>query len=97
MDIIWSNYLTRDETSSGRVSVFTALRDQLALVGRGRPAAGAPRGGVLMLDESPIKKAGTEAAGAARQWNGRIGHVDLSQVGTFLAYANGPVRTWVDG
>ena len=55
------------------------------------------RGGVLVLDESPVKKAGTKTAGAARQWNGRIGHVDLSQVGTFLAYANGPVWTWVDG
>jgi SRSO17 transposase len=55
------------------------------------------RGGVLILDESPVKKAGTNTAGASRQWNGRIGHVDLSQVGTFLAYANGPVWTWVDG
>lgn len=55
------------------------------------------RGGVLVLDESPVRKAGTKTAGAARQWNGRIGHVDLSQVGTFLAYANGPVWTWVDG
>jgi SRSO17 transposase len=55
------------------------------------------RGGVLVLDESPVKKAGAKTAGAARQWNGRIGHVDLSQVGTFLAYANGPVWTWVDG
>jgi hypothetical protein len=55
------------------------------------------RGGVLVLDESPVKKAGTKTAGAARQWNGRIGHVDLSQVGTFLAFANGPVWTWVDG
>jgi SRSO17 transposase len=55
------------------------------------------QGGVLVLDESPVKKAGTKTAGAARQWNGRIGHVDLSQVGTFLAFANGPVWTWVDG
>jgi SRSO17 transposase len=55
------------------------------------------RGGVLVLDESPVKKAGTKTAGAARQWNGRIGHVDLSQVGTFLAFANGLVWTWVDG
>jgi SRSO17 transposase len=55
------------------------------------------QGGVLILDESPVKKAGTKTAGAARQWNGRIGHVDLSQVGTFLAFANGPVWTWVDG
>jgi len=55
------------------------------------------RGGVRVLDESPVKKAGTKTAGAARQWKGRIGHVDSSQVGTFLAYANGPVWTWIDG
>ena len=55
------------------------------------------QGGVLILDESPVKKAGTKTAGAARQWNGRIGHVDLSQVGTFPAYANGTIWTWVDG
>ena len=55
------------------------------------------RGGVLVLDESPVRKAGTKTAGAARQWNGRIGHVDLSRVGTFLAYANVRVWTWVDG
>ena len=55
------------------------------------------RGGVLVLDESPVKKAGTKTAGAARQWNGRIGHVDLSQVGTFVAYVNESVWTWVDG
>lgn len=52
---------------------------------------------MLVLDESPVKKAGTKTAGAARRWNGRIGHVDLSQVGTFLAFANGLVWTWVDG
>jgi hypothetical protein len=55
------------------------------------------RGGVLMLDERLVNKAGTKTAGAARPWNGRIGHVDLSQVGTFLAFANGLVWTWVDG
>jgi SRSO17 transposase len=55
------------------------------------------RGGVLVLDESPVRKAGTKMAGVARQWNRRTRHVDLSQVGTFLAYANGPVWTWVDG
>jgi SRSO17 transposase len=55
------------------------------------------QGGVLIVDESPVKKAGTKTAGAARQWNGRSGHVDLSQVGTFLAYANGATWTWVDG
>jgi SRSO17 transposase len=54
-------------------------------------------GGVLILDESPDEKAGDQSAGAGRQYNGRLGKVEMSQVGTFLAYANGPVWTWVDG
>jgi hypothetical protein len=52
---------------------------------------------VLVLDKSPVKKAGTKTAGAAPQWNGRLRPVGLSQVGTFVAYANGPVWGWVDG
>ncbi len=43
---------------------------------------GLEQGGVLILDES---------AGSGRQYNGRLGKVDMSQVGTFLAYANGSV------
>jgi SRSO17 transposase len=41
-------------------------------------------------------------AGAGRQHNGRLGKVEMSQVGTFLAYANltdpkRPLWTWVEG
>jgi SRSO17 transposase len=54
-------------------------------------------GGVLVLDESAEAKSGDQSAGAARQHNGRLGKVDMSQVGTFLAYVNGPVWTWIDG
>ena len=59
------------------------------------PALG--QGGMLVLDESAEAKSGDQSAGAARQYNGRLGKVDMSQVGTFLAYVNGPVWTWVDG
>ena len=60
------------------------------------------RGGVLILDESADQKAGDQSAGAGRQRNGRLGKVDMSQVGTLLAYANltsheRPVWAWVDG
>jgi SRSO17 transposase len=63
---------------------------------------GLARGGVVILDESADKKAGDESAGAGRQYNGRLGKVDMSQVGVFLAYANlthphRPVWAWVDG
>src|SRR6478735_4124375 len=43
-------------------------------------------GGVLILDESADAKAGLHSAGAARQWNGRLGKLDLCQVGVFLAF-----------
>jgi SRSO17 transposase len=58
---------------------------------------GLKQGGVLILDESADVKAGKKSAGSGRQYNGRLGKVDMSQVGTFLAYANGSVWTWVDG
>lgn len=64
---------------------------------------GFQRGGVLIIDESAEEKAGEKSAGAARQYNGRLGKVDLSQVGVFLAYSNisraiaAPTWFWVDG
>ncbi|MBI3977150.1 MAG: transposase [Chloroflexi bacterium] len=64
---------------------------------------GLERGGMLLLDESADEKAGEGTVGSARQYNGRMGKVDLSQVGVFLGYGNisasasAPVWTWVDG
>ena len=55
------------------------------------------QGGVLLLDESAEEKAGAKSAGAGRQHNGRLGKVEMSQVGVFLAYYKAPVWTWVDG
>jgi len=55
-----------------------------------------PRGR-LILDESADAKAGLHSAGAARQWNGRMGKVDLCQVGVILAFATETVWTWIDG
>lgn len=61
------------------------------------PALG--QGGTLILDESADEKAGTHTAGAARQYNGRMGKVDLCRVDTCLTYANPTVGLWtiVDG
>lgn len=53
--------------------------------------------GVLIVDESANVKAGTHSAGAGRQWHGRLGKVDLSQVGTMLAFAKEALWTWIDG
>lgn len=56
-------------------------------------------GNVLILDESADEKAGEQSVGAGRQYNGRLGKVEVSQVGTFLALANEERRfwTWIDG
>ena len=56
-------------------------------------------GGVLILDESADEKASAKSAGAGRQYNGRMGKIEMSQVGTFLAFAHLQTSTWtwVDG
>jgi len=52
---------------------------------------------VLVLDESPDEKAGDHSAGASRQHNGRLGKVEMSQVGVFLSLVTPRVNTWIDG
>ena len=52
---------------------------------------------VLILDESADDKAGQGSAGAGRQYNGRLGKVDLCQVGVFLALAKDGLSCWIDG
>lgn len=54
---------------------------------------------VLILDESADEKAGTHNVGAARQYNGRLGKVDVCRVDTCLTYANVRAGLWtmVDG
>jgi SRSO17 transposase len=54
-------------------------------------------GGILILDESGDQKYGNAAAGVAHQYNGRHQRVERSQVGVFLAYAQGNTWSWVDG
>jgi len=52
---------------------------------------------VLVLDESAEEKAGEQSAGAGRQHNGRLGKIEVSQVGVFLSLVTPQVNTWVDG
>jgi SRSO17 transposase len=54
-------------------------------------------GSTLILDESADEKAGTHNVGASRQYNGRMGKVDLCRVDTCLTYANGGLWAMVDG
>ena len=43
----------------------------------------------LIVDESGFGKKGRHSAGVARQWNGRLGKVENSQVGVFAALSYG--------
>jgi SRSO17 transposase len=52
---------------------------------------------ILVLDESAEEKSGPESAGAGRQHNGRLGKVEMSQVGVFLSLVTPAVNTWIDG
>ncbi len=52
---------------------------------------------VLIIDESADEKAGEHSAGAGRQHNGRLGKIELSQVGVFLALTNRGYQNWIDG
>ncbi|MBZ0095718.1 MAG: IS701 family transposase [Sulfuricella sp.] len=55
------------------------------------------RGGTaLVIDESGFAKKGEHSAGVARQWNGRLGKTDNSQVGVFAAVTRGEVAALVD-
>lgn len=55
------------------------------------------QGAMLLIDESADEKAGDQSAGAGRQHNGRLGKIELSQVGVFVSLATSTVNTWLDG
>jgi SRSO17 transposase len=44
--------------------------------------------GVIVFDPSAFAKKGTKSVGVARQWNGRLGKVENSQVGIYMAYVS---------
>ena len=54
-------------------------------------------GGWLLLDESCVEKASPQSIGAGRQYNGRLGKVEMSQTGVFLAFSTGREWLWVEG
>jgi hypothetical protein len=54
-------------------------------------------GSTLILDESADEQAGTHNAGASRQYNGRLGKVDVCRVDPCLPSANGGWWAMVDG
>jgi SRSO17 transposase len=72
-----------------------AVFDQIQAEIKATPAL--THGSTLILDESADEKAGTHNAGASRQYNGRLGKVDVCRVDTCLTYANGGLWAMVDG
>lgn len=54
-------------------------------------------GSILIIDESADAKSGETTVGAGRQHNGRLGKVDICQVGVYLALTNDGYQTWIDG
>lgn len=53
--------------------------------------------GALVIDESAFAKKGEMSAGVARQWNGRLGKTDNSQVGVFAAVVRDRVAALIEG
>lgn len=74
---------------SGR-SLIEAIQDEIKVHAAFQQA-------VLVLDESAEEKSGPESAGAGRQHNGRLGKIEMSQVGVFLSLVTPEVNTWIDG
>jgi SRSO17 transposase len=75
---------------SGR-AVFDQIQDEI------KATPELVEGSFLVLDESADEKAGMESAGAYRQYNGRMGKVDLCTVAVILGYVNwqsGPWPIW---
>jgi SRSO17 transposase len=54
-------------------------------------------GAMLIFDESAEQRVGEYSAGAGRQHNGRLGKIEMSQVGVFATLATPRVNTWIDG
>lgn len=52
--------------------------------------------GVILLDETSMKKSGDSSVGVSRQYCGNLGKVDNCQVSVFLAYSKGNKRTLID-
>ena len=70
-----------------------AVFDQIQQELRQRPGL---NGGMLALDESGDERAGDQSAGAARQYIGRLGKVEMGQVGVALSYSKAGTWALVD-
>ena len=65
----------------------TAVMDQVAM--QADAALGGSVDSCLLLDETSFEKKGDQSVGVARQWNGRLGKVENSQVAVFASLSQG--------
>lgn len=73
---------------------FRPLMDEIALQADGLlGGCGRSR---LVIDETYFQKKGDKSVGVARQYNGRLGKVENSQVAVFTSLASGQQATFVD-
>lgn len=70
-------------------NVFTQIQQEI----KERPELS---GGMLTLDESGQERSGNQSAGASRQYLGRLGKVDMGQVGVGLGYYKDGLWTMID-
>lgn len=70
-------------------TVFDQIKSEIKL----RPEL---NDGMLTLDESGDKRSGSQSAGTARQHIGRLGKVDMGQVGVALGYYHDGIWSMVD-
>ena len=72
-------------------------RDVLRRVSRDVDALlGGHEDSCLLVDESAFTKKGVKSAGVGRQWNGRLGKVENSQVGVFAGLVQGRQVALID-
>jgi len=71
-----------------------AVLDQVAL--QADAALGGCVDSCLLLDETSFEKKGDKSVGVARQWNGRLGKVENSQVAVFASLSQGSHSVLID-
>ena len=87
-DQVLQNFLTHSSWE------YRGVMDQVA--GSADASVGAQVGTGLYIDESAFQKKGDKSVGVARQWNGRLGKQENSQVGVFGALGRGDRVSLID-
>lgn len=73
---------------------YRSVMDRVA--GNADACVGAEVGAGLYIDDSAFQKKGDKSVGVARQWNGRLGKQENSQVGVFGALGRGDRVSLID-